>query len=469
MARVHDVDPAADRPDPQLAARPAAGRRLVGPRGPPARTTTRPSAATAGTPGWRRRRTSPGPSSPATPATPKAGPTLDLPASPPARAIDDPYIAGPGVPTPCWPLDPNGRRRGAVPRPARRLKKTSARRQARLVGAAGRRADDLLRRRDAAATSRRRPWRPWPCWPPAASPATARAALAWLVAQKDAQRHLALDPGDRAGPQGTARRRPASRSAATARGGSPSPSTAARPARWSSPPTRPTWCARSTSRPGPPGVPPTDARRRGGDGRRLSGRLLATTSPSPGAPPKDEGADGPRRRTTATTLRSASVGTATATVTNRRRDGADGAPRPADPGRIRARRATTWPSWWRTGAREVPAHAPQRRRLPARARAGPPLTLWYRLRATMPVTLAVPPALAYEYYDPARQGSSPAVRLTVERARGLGALWPRCFSLVPTVPRGNAVFDAPRRPGPATERTQSVQDGIPTQERGNEL
>jgi hypothetical protein len=35
--------------------------------------------------------------------------------------------------------------------------------------------------------------------------------------------------------------------------------------------------------------------------------------------------------------------------------------------------------------------------------------------------------------------------------------------------RGNAVFDALRRSGPAEIRTQSVQDGIPTEDRGNEL
>ena len=44
---------------------------------------------------------------------------------------------------------------------------------------------------------------------------------------------------------------------------------------------------------------------------------------------------------------------------------------------------------------------------------GVPLTLRYHLRATMPVKLTVPSARAYEYYDPAREGSSPAVRLTV--------------------------------------------------------
>ncbi len=31
----------------------------------------------------------------------------------------------------------------------------------------------------------------------------------------------------------------------------------------------------------------------------------------------------------------------------------------------------------------------------------------------MPVKLTVPPACAYEYYDPARRGSSSTVRLTV--------------------------------------------------------
>jgi len=44
---------------------------------------------------------------------------------------------------------------------------------------------------------------------------------------------------------------------------------------------------------------------------------------------------------------------------------------------------------------------------------GAPMTMRYRLRAGMPVKLTVPPARVYEYYDPARQGSSPAARLTV--------------------------------------------------------
>ena len=42
------------------------------------------------------------------------------------------------------------------------------------------------------------------------------------------------------------------------------------------------------------------------------------------------------------------------------------------------------------------------------------------------------------------------------------------FTLVPTVLRGNAVPDAPRRPAPEKQRTQSVQDFIPTEDRGNE-
>ena len=41
--------------------------------------------------------------------------------------------------------------------------------------------------------------------------------------------------------------------------------------------------------------------------------------------------------------------------------------------------------------------------------------------------------------------------------------------LVPTVLRGNAVFDALRRPpGPPAEGPQSGQDRIPTEDRGNE-
>jgi uncharacterized protein YfaS (alpha-2-macroglobulin family) len=44
---------------------------------------------------------------------------------------------------------------------------------------------------------------------------------------------------------------------------------------------------------------------------------------------------------------------------------------------------------------------------------GAPWTLRYRLRAAMPVKLTVPPAHAYEYYDPSRQGSSPSAQLTV--------------------------------------------------------
>ena len=42
-----------------------------------------------------------------------------------------------------------------------------------------------------------------------------------------------------------------------------------------------------------------------------------------------------------------------------------------------------------------------------------PLTLPYRLRATLPVQVAVPPARVYEYYDPDRSAASAPFRLTV--------------------------------------------------------
>jgi uncharacterized protein YfaS (alpha-2-macroglobulin family) len=44
---------------------------------------------------------------------------------------------------------------------------------------------------------------------------------------------------------------------------------------------------------------------------------------------------------------------------------------------------------------------------------GRPFVLRYRLRATMPVKVAVPPAQAYEYYDPGRRGSSARALFTV--------------------------------------------------------
>jgi uncharacterized protein YfaS (alpha-2-macroglobulin family) len=44
---------------------------------------------------------------------------------------------------------------------------------------------------------------------------------------------------------------------------------------------------------------------------------------------------------------------------------------------------------------------------------GQPLALRYRLRATMPVKLSVPPARVYEYYDPARQGTSQPTEIEV--------------------------------------------------------
>jgi uncharacterized protein YfaS (alpha-2-macroglobulin family) len=43
---------------------------------------------------------------------------------------------------------------------------------------------------------------------------------------------------------------------------------------------------------------------------------------------------------------------------------------------------------------------------------GKPLTLAYRLRATMPVKVSVPPAQVYEYYAPERRGQSAPMRLT---------------------------------------------------------
>ena len=45
--------------------------------------------------------------------------------------------------------------------------------------------------------------------------------------------------------------------------------------------------------------------------------------------------------------------------------------------------------------------------------AGKSLELEYTLRATLPANVAVPPARAYEYYDPAKQGQSLAARFTV--------------------------------------------------------
>jgi hypothetical protein len=46
-----------------------------------------------------------------------------------------------------------------------------------------------------------------------------------------------------------------------------------------------------------------------------------------------------------------------------------------------------------------------------------PLTLKYTLRPTMPVTVTVPAARAYEYYDPAKEGRSAAQKLTVTARR----------------------------------------------------
>ena len=42
---------------------------------------------------------------------------------------------------------------------------------------------------------------------------------------------------------------------------------------------------------------------------------------------------------------------------------------------------------------------------------GQPLTLKYRLKATMPVKLQAPPAVVYEYYDPEKQSTSQSVQL----------------------------------------------------------
>ena len=42
-----------------------------------------------------------------------------------------------------------------------------------------------------------------------------------------------------------------------------------------------------------------------------------------------------------------------------------------------------------------------------------PLNIRYRLDATMPVRITVPPARVYEYYDPSNEGSSRSTELTV--------------------------------------------------------
>ena len=46
-----------------------------------------------------------------------------------------------------------------------------------------------------------------------------------------------------------------------------------------------------------------------------------------------------------------------------------------------------------------------------------PMMLQYRLRATMPVNITVPPAVAYEYYDADKKASSSATRLLVRAAQ----------------------------------------------------
>ena len=101
MARVHDVDPGLIDRTRALAARPAQRRRLVGARGPRARTRTRPAAATAGPAGddrvhrlgrLRRRR-------PATRRPADAG----LPAAHAAAVDRRPVRPGPGRQRPAGP------------------------------------------------------------------------------------------------------------------------------------------------------------------------------------------------------------------------------------------------------------------------------------------------------------------------------------------------------------------------------
>jgi uncharacterized protein YfaS (alpha-2-macroglobulin family) len=46
------------------------------------------------------------------------------------------------------------------------------------------------------------------------------------------------------------------------------------------------------------------------------------------------------------------------------------------------------------------------------------LKLRYRLRATMPVKVAVPPARVYEYYNRDRSGASRGSRFTVNASTG---------------------------------------------------
>ena len=47
-------------------------------------------------------------------------------------------------------------------------------------------------------------------------------------------------------------------------------------------------------------------------------------------------------------------------------------------------------------------------------KAGKALELRYRLKATMPVKVTVPPARVYEYYDPDKEGLSSSMRLEVK-------------------------------------------------------
>jgi hypothetical protein len=51
--------------------------------------------------------------------------------------------------------------------------------------------------------------------------------------------------------------------------------------------------------------------------------------------------------------------------------------------------------------------------------AGKPLVLQYRLDATMPVRVTVPPASVYEYYDPDRFARSQPAEFVVTAAPGV--------------------------------------------------
>ena len=414
MARVHDVDPAVDRADAAVAARPAAGRRLVGCRratcsttvsardmGELARLGATAYVAWAVFDGGNAQAESPA--------------TREFLLAHRPEAIDDPYVLA-LVANALLAMDPGGMDAAPLSRPAGQRETVVRRRKARRGGIRPP-GGPCSTAPVAAAASKPRRWPPWRCCTPVAirlppavrwrgSSASATAAARGTRRRPPCWRLKAL----LAGTGKPLERRPAAaRGNPLRREARPRPGGPGR--------ARPTWCSRSTSRRWSPQASTCLTITDRSDTAAVYQVSLRYHLPQTKEPAGHEGLSIELAYDKTDLSVNDTVGV-TATVVNKTGEAAPmvilDLPIPAGFAMVSE-----------DLEKLVAAEAIAKYQLTPRSaivylrQLSPdePLVLHYRLQATMPVKVTVPPARAYEYYDPDKQVSSTVAHLTATAAK----------------------------------------------------